>query len=975
MLRKSVRLLLVISLVLNTLWSSDTVKADSTINGTINVDLANDRGTFVRMEQYGNFTGRSSDQNGEIREEDLKFMQYNGLNTKMMRMWVNLQNDFIYYDTNGDETTTGSQVVRAEIDPVTSTIRHFNEMSPFVEEFLICIQHPKMGSGSVWDATGLKKRYGAAITALVKKYPQSKFFEVVNEPDLSSGSFYSSPEDYYNLYYKPHYEGIKIANDNLLLTGTPNELKLGGPVTAMFRPSDYYNYIQDFIQFYASDTAPNKRLDFIAYHEYGGSYKGDPAFFGTEQDLIRGWLRDNSLNQNMPIFISETGMFAGSQTSNLDFSSDLFVVAAGVAAMNYHYIYNGVGKSPQMYPFMWVPRHTKNDNWRKNMLVSHQLNNSSGAILSKFTPFGNMFKMLAMLRDNRVGTSVIPTRSGSAGNGESLGLYAFGTKDDKSVGVMMWNYQYDNRSSLDAPFDSGNVTYNVTANINRLDAIPAFTGKDVLVKLYSIDSFNSSYAHNGGNKITGAITEAADGAITIDKNLINLDGANLVPYQEYTTTPVNNTITVNYTFDRNKFRFVELIPVPRQISSQGQVTNLIASDVQDGSGDIISSGKTYFQSVNEYSSTINPVNAFDGNQTTEWKGKGVATGQYVGVNLGYEADLSRVEIDWYHANGDRSYQYLIEGKTGENAEYQVMVDKSGNTIKAPTVDMLSGKARYVRVKVLGSNKGASFDARICEIRVYGKSSAHSWQKNAVVEELTGEGWSVTSNTGNSDVNKLFDGNMATRWGASNGKFPYRVTLDLTRSHVLSDIEVNWYEGETGINQRIYRYTIEGSNDGTDYTMVYDGSRNVNFARTRDPLDTTARYIRINILGVSDGGYSSIKEIRLNGFKPVLSVYRPEFSRSGSRMHKLDEQAVSAVTRIENNGSGIVKVSLIAAFYDANGKLLNTAITNKTLLSSEEALLEVQMSSIPGNASYIKAFLWKDMGSLIPLTNQAETIYK
>ena len=1065
---------------------------------TVDVDLGVDLGEYVHMEDYGNFSGKGSDQNGAIRQKDMKFMQYNGLNEKMLRIWVDLSNDFTYFTSSGNKTSDHTRIAYASINNTIKT--HLTEMSPYADELVVVIQHPNTVTGA-WSVDAMRTRYRYAVKALVSAFPKCTYFEAGNEPDLSTGSCYSTVQQYYDCYYKPHYTALKQVNTELNLTGTDKELKLGGPVSCMFMPTnrdpdgnrnDYY--IRDFIRAYKSDTSADKRLDFISYHQYGGSYKGDVAFMGTEQNLVRSWLTESyngeTLSADLPVFISETGIFAGSQSSSAGLYADLFVEAAGIASMNYQYIQNG--GNGQMYPFSWVPRHTQNNGWRKNILLNDRLNNSSGAVVYKFTPFGNMFKMLAMQRDMRVKAEVTPKRSGRAGKGDSLGMYAFATKDENGAGVMMWNYQYDNNSSLASPFNSSVISYDVDVTINNISSIPSLRGKDVLVKLYMIDNANGSFAHNENGVIQGVLSENESGEITVDKTLANMDNANIVPYEEYVVTPENDSITLSYSFGRNRFRYVELLPAasynlagnrrvfsdaplglasknavdgdpstrwgardanyPYYITSDlGEVCYIssvetewykydqraykytvsvssdnesytVVSSKEDNArrgitsdavgmearyvridvlgcepaggyasiselrifgrgGQIdmstqavpvvqrISDGKTYFASGTADQSNM-AWNAFDGDPLTEWQSSGMGDDQYIGVDMGRSLRITAAQIDWY-SNAGRYYKYVIEA-SNDGEVYTTIVDKSNNTVRGTTSDEFDVYARYIRIRPVGSNAGSLVNARIKDIRIMGEE-IKAWLKSAKAEKQIDGVWQSSEKANASSINRMFDGKSTTRWGVSDGDYPYRLTFDLGTDHDISDIETEWFEGDGNKNQRIYRYIIETrAESGDEFIVAADRSDNHDFRSTIDAVGKRARFVRLTILGVSDGGYASICELRIYSAVSGTRIFDPEFT-DGTNVVNSASDTMRLSAEVDNRfGQSSAKGELICAVYDSNGRLLRHVSSPFSVQTGNRQEVSAVMDDISAGQC-VRGYIW-EMDKLTPLGNSTEGKY-
>ena len=102
-----------------------------------------------------------------------------------------------------------------------------------------------------------------------------------------------------------------------------------------------------------------------------------------------------------------------------------------------------------------------------------------------------------------------------------------------------------------------------------------------------------------------------------------------------------------------------------------------------------------------------------------------------------------------------------------------------------------------------------------------------------------------------------DGQTDTRWVASTRTYPQWWMVDLGAATTVSGVEANWY----GAEKRAYRYRIEASLDGTTFTTVKDRSRNQTKGTTTDAVSAVARYVRVQILGVSSGSAAAAaKEI-------------------------------------------------------------------------------------------------------------------
>jgi hypothetical protein len=94
-----------------------------------------------------------------------------------------------------------------------------------------------------------------------------------------------------------------------------------------------------------------------------------------------------------------------------------------------------------------------------------------------------------------------------------------------------------------------------------------------------------------------------------------------------------------------------------------------------------------------------------------------------------------------------------------------------------------------------------------------------------------------------------DGQGFTCWAADSRTYPQWWMVDLGAVTSVAGVEADWYNGA----RRAYRYRIETSLDGVSFTTVADRSSNVTRGATTDALSVTARYVRVQVLGVSTGG--------------------------------------------------------------------------------------------------------------------------
>ena len=105
-----------------------------------------------------------------------------------------------------------------------------------------------------------------------------------------------------------------------------------------------------------------------------------------------------------------------------------------------------------------------------------------------------------------------------------------------------------------------------------------------------------------------------------------------------------------------------------------------------------------------------------------------------------------------------------------------------------------------------------------------------------------------------------DGAM-TRWSAADQAFPQWARIDLGTAKTLSKVAIDWYSAAS----RAYKYKLEISTDGTNFTTVADKTGNAKFGNTTDAVAATGRYLRVTVTGCSAAGaLASAYEIRVFG---------------------------------------------------------------------------------------------------------------
>ncbi|MFD0856396.1 hypothetical protein ACFQ07_29420, partial [Actinomadura adrarensis] len=439
-------------------------------SATVSVDFAAERGRLPRPEQYNNFGNVTAWP--EQRADDVAFLNKQGLRGDIYRIWLSSPNapdeddifhqcdlatrscDFSELDAYLTQASTVSDSVLVNLNPM-----------DFIE-----------GKRPIKD---LKPLLALMLHELKQEHPKVDYVEVFNEPDWNYHGVQrrqGRPADQTTLqpgglyrFYKPFYEAVNEVNKNLRRS---DRIQVGGPAL-MYMDS---KWLKPFLDAYAADRDPRKRLDFLSYHAYlkwddnyqtPTLYNQDLRVVASERTTIRTWLKERRIRTDTPALITETGIYPGPAFDDPDPANDYIRQAAGLATYSYLY-----ADQPDTHMFNWCVRHRVEE--RKDQLVTRTPN---GPLTDTFTPYGNMLLMQSRMKDTRVAASTHGARQ------DDNGLYAMASKDRTGASLMVWNWQH-----------SHTISHQATIDMSRLPA--NLRHGPVRRRTYRIDQMTSNYFAN-----------------------------------------------------------------------------------------------------------------------------------------------------------------------------------------------------------------------------------------------------------------------------------------------------------------------------------------------------------------------------------------------------------------------------------------------------------------------------------------------
>jgi len=427
-------------------------------SAVVSVDFDVERGALLHTERYN--TWDNGDPAPDLRSRDAVFLNEQGLHSKLVRVGFSV-----------DELCD----VEANVCDFSSIAGWLDDISVATDALVVHLT-PKNIMHDNRPPSVAKPLLKLAINKLKQRFPKIEYIEATNEPDweFHGLQIYAGkepilqPDEVYP-YYVPFYQAVNELNETL---PESEQIKIGGPaLTGMTK-----TWMTAFLDGYAADPNPDKRLDFISYHGYGEfsddfkdyrANKTDPGRVSDQRARLDVWLRERQLTEGTPVFVTETGIYPGPSFDNKeDPRPDYLRQAAGLASQ--HYWWTG---QQEIYPFNWVVRHATQG--RKDQLITHA---PEGPQTDTFSPYGNMLLMQSRMKETRV-------QATSDSLNEGQGVYAVASKDASGVSIMVWNYQHINNSRF-------------KTTITMKDLPGNLRGKKVRQRVYHIDEEVSNYWTN-----------------------------------------------------------------------------------------------------------------------------------------------------------------------------------------------------------------------------------------------------------------------------------------------------------------------------------------------------------------------------------------------------------------------------------------------------------------------------------------------
>ncbi len=247
-----------------------------------------------------------------------------------------------------------------------------------------------------------------------------------------------------------------------------------------------------------------------------------------------------------------------------------------------------------------------------------------------------------------------------------------------------------------------------------------------------------------------------------------------------------------------------------------------------------------------------PWKAVDGKITRDDAWFGERWPSSLEIDLGQELLLNAVRVVFYW-DGTRYYQYTVEG-SADGQTWTLLADQSANTRPATEKGRVHrfppARARLVRLNILKNSVNEA--VHVVEVQVYSDDPAAP--KNSAVQMnhpgnlALGRPVSTTvpqetDKAPERAVNGVLDRNDG--WWGARSETPKVFTVDLGASQSIDTVRAIFYWDGT----RYYQYAVEGSEDGAQWTVLADATKNTTPSTSLGYIHTfapvKARYVRLN----------------------------------------------------------------------------------------------------------------------------------
>ena len=238
--------------------------------------------------------------------------------------------------------------------------------------------------------------------------------------------------------------------------------------------------------------------------------------------------------------------------------------------------------------------------------------------------------------------------------------------------------------------------------------------------------------------------------------------------------------------------------------------------------------------------------AFDGDTTTTRWSSAAADNQWLEVDLGAQAQVDSVTLNWETAYG-KAFQLQT---SNDNSTWTTIYSTTSGTGGNQTL-AVNGVGRYVRM--FGQTRGTTFGFSLFEMAVNGYYLPQVCSTTNVALNKPATASSYENATVNA-ASMAFDGDSSTRWGSAFADNQW-LQVDLGSIQPLCLVTLRWEAAYATAFQ------LQLSNDGTNWTTAYATTTGTGGVQNL-PVAGSARYVRMNGISRSSAYGFSLYEMRV-----------------------------------------------------------------------------------------------------------------
>lgn len=284
-------------------------------------------------------------------------------------------------------------------------------------------------------------------------------------------------------------------------------------------------------------------------------------------------------------------------------------------------------------------------------------------------------------------------------------------------------------------------------------------------------------------------------------------------------------------------------------------------DSDDDSGTIIIDDESYI--------TIN-----DSDPQFSYKGTWTYTQNFTGA---YNNDIHKSNAKYssysinFNGTGIKIYgttgpdhgvaSIYVDGKKVEANLYSSILK---NNVIIFTSPQLNDGPHKLEVKVSGKRDRRSNGTYISvdKVEVIGKSEPITQTDVALNKFAFSDSQEVNNPAASGN-----DGKLDTRWSANNSATGHWWMVDLGSLYTLTGSQITWE-----FPNRVYKYKIETSANGSDWSVILDKTNNASNKQIQaESFNTNSvQYVRVIVTGLETGAWASFWDIKLFG-KPIATA--------------------------------------------------------------------------------------------------------